>query len=41
MIHMKLQKEREKAKAWDCEVSIPFLATTKDEAAEQAKKHMP
>jgi hypothetical protein len=32
--------EREKAKAWDCEVSIPFLAESKDEAAELAKKHM-
>jgi len=30
--------ERQKAKAWDCEVSVPFTALTKEEAYEKAKK---
>ncbi len=29
--------EREKSKAWDCEVSVPFIASTKEEAEERVK----
>ncbi|MFH1372441.1 MAG: hypothetical protein ABII79_01410 [bacterium] len=32
--------EREKAKAWDCEVSIPYMASTQKEAKEKAKEFM-
>jgi len=30
--------ERKRAKAWDCEVSIPFQASTKEQADKEAKK---
>lgn len=30
--------ERERSKAWDCEVSTPFQASTKDEADKKATK---
>jgi hypothetical protein len=30
--------EREKAKAWDCSVSVPFTAMTKEEAEEKAEQ---
>ena len=33
--------EREKAKAWDCSVSIPFVAKTKEDADEKAEKRTP
>lgn len=32
--------ERERSKAWDCEVSIPFTATTPQEADETAKRYL-
>jgi hypothetical protein len=32
--------ERQRAKAWDCEVSIPFLAETQEEAEVKAKQHL-
>jgi hypothetical protein len=30
--------ERAKAKAWDCSVSVPFFAKTREEAEEKAEK---
>jgi len=32
--------EREKAKAWDCEVSIPYSAETKEDAEKKAKLYL-
>jgi hypothetical protein len=32
--------ERERSKAWDCEVSIPYSATSKEEADEKAKQFL-
>lgn len=32
---------RSRAKAGDCQVSIPFIAPTKEEAIKEAKVHMP
>ena len=34
----KAAKERHRAKAWDCEVSVPYSATSKEEAEEIARK---
>lgn len=31
-------KEREKSKAWDCVVSVPFIAYSKDEAEKRAEQ---
>jgi len=33
--------ERERAKAWDCDVSTPFVAQTKEEATIISKKWLP
>lgn len=33
-------RERENSKAWDCEVSIPFIAASKQEAEEIAKRYL-
>ena len=32
--------ERSKAKEWDCEVSIPYTAETKEEASQKALNEM-
>jgi len=36
----KAKTERKRSKARDCEVSIPFAASSKDEAEEKAKKYL-
>jgi hypothetical protein len=36
----KAKAERQKSKAWDCEVSIPYSADSKDEAEEKAKQFL-
>lgn len=36
----KAKAERKRTKASDCEVSIPFTASSKDEAEEKAKKYL-
>jgi len=32
--------ERERSKAWDCEVSIPFAAANQQEADDTAKRYL-
>ena len=32
------KKERNQSKAWDCNVSVPFIADTKKEAEEKAER---
>jgi hypothetical protein len=34
----KASEERSQSKAWDCEVSVPYAAASKEEAEEIAKK---
>ena len=34
------KRERESAKKWDCDVSIPFAASTKAEAEAKARRMM-
>ena len=34
------KNEREKSKTWDCEVSIPFSADSKEEAEGNARKFL-
>ena len=36
----KAKAERESSKAWDCEVSIPYSASSKKEAEEKAKQYL-
>jgi len=38
--HEKVKAEREGSKTWDCDVSIPFAASSKDEAEEEAKQFL-
>lgn len=34
-------REGEQAKAWDCTVSVPFIAATEEEAAQKAEQLTP
>jgi|WetSurMetagenome_2_1015567.scaffolds.fasta_scaffold757946_1 hypothetical protein len=34
------KNEREKAKAWDCELSAPYSAVNNEEAEEKAKQYL-
>lgn len=36
----KAKAERESSKTWDCEVSIPYSAISKEEAEEKAKQYL-
>lgn len=40
MTYDEATKEGGRAKAWDCEVSTPYTASTKEEAAQKAKQFM-
>lgn len=35
------KRDRENSKDWDCQVGIPFNASSKDEAMKQVKTFMP
>lgn len=38
--YKKAKVERQNSKAWDCEVSIPYSASSKEEAEEKAKQFL-
>lgn len=35
------KRDRENSKAWDCQVGVPFVAATKEEAVKRGKPFMP